>query len=587
MSPTALAVGDSAAKEPTQEEYAIARKPGPNDSRGRFYGPHGNKSILKEGYKELVISPGKLGLTLQFINDTKGATICKINSLCNFKNEIKVNDRVVSIDGLVLTNSSQLQIGIGHTRIFGIERDVVPGRGRKNINSLKRKDDKDILNEFDKKRKHNEQQLVEKESSTQKKKSKYNIDVSKEKLLGIGFDPKDDTYTQEKNPKVTIANDQSIGGSGDATTQLNDIGKAKEQAKTTVTNNQLNGAAAHLDKADRLTDAPQQMPARQWQYPPPAQQPQQPSMHTQWQQAQQAYQHALATQTAVLQTMAAHEQNERDKAEFNKWHSEWLQYQQQLNQYYATRHADGWSQKYTELCKYKQQNNGEANNVPLHYRDPNDLSLGQWVEQQRQLYWEGKLDSERVNSLKQQGFDFEYEPLKLTGNTNWDNKFRELIEYKKQHLNMNVPQSYPDGYETLGQWVYNQRQQYNDGSLDIDRHQLLESKGFIFEPGTNVTSTIIHEAWNRNYKELVQFKRDHGHVEVPEHYKATPLSAFLDKFIGKQRSLYNKKELSSKHIKLLEDVGLDLSVRKRKIPNYNSDENWEKSYAALVAWRYV
>ena len=162
MSPTALAAGDSAAKEPTQDGYATARKPGPNDSRGRFYGPRGNTSI-KEGYKELVISPGKLGLTLQFMNDTKGATICKINPLCNFQDDVKINDRIVSIDGLLITNSSQLQIGIGHTRIFGIERDI-PG------NSLKWKDDKAILNEFDKKRKH-EQQRVE-ETETQKKKPK-------------------------------------------------------------------------------------------------------------------------------------------------------------------------------------------------------------------------------------------------------------------------------------------------------------------------------------------------------------------------------------------------------------------------------
>ena len=102
----------------------------------------------------------------------------------------------------------------------------------------------------------------------------------------------------------------------------------KEQAA--VTDNLSIGAAAQLTgvskSAKKQQVLPQQMSARQWQYPPPAQQPQQPSMHTQWQQTQQAYQHALATQTAVLQTMAAHEQNEKDKAEFNKWHNEWLQY---------------------------------------------------------------------------------------------------------------------------------------------------------------------------------------------------------------------------------------------------------------------
>ena len=59
-----------------------------------------------------------------------------------------------------------------------------------------------------------------------------------------------------------------------------------------------------------------------------------------------------------------------------------------------------------------------------------------------------------------------------------------------------------------------QRDLYDSGTLEEDRHILLEENGFIFEPGTNVKSTIIHEAWMRNYNELKQFKRDHGHVEV-------------------------------------------------------------------------
>lgn len=55
---------------------------------------------------------------------------------------------------------------------------------------------------------------------------------------------------------------------------------------------------------------------------------------------------------------------------------------------------------------------------------------------------------------------------------------------------------------------------YNDGTLEVERHKLLEENGFVFEPGTNVAKTVVSEAWKRNYQELLQFKRDNGHLEV-------------------------------------------------------------------------
>ena len=59
-----------------------------------------------------------------------------------------------------------------------------------------------------------------------------------------------------------------------------------------------------------------------------------------------------------------------------------------------------------------------------------------------------------------------------------------------------------------------QREMYNNGTLELKRHKLLEEKSFVFEPGTNVEKTVIVEAWKRNYQELLQFKRDNGHLEV-------------------------------------------------------------------------
>ena len=81
-------------------------------------------------------------------------------------------------------------------------------------------------------------------------------------------------------------------------------------------------------------------------------------------------------------------------------------------------------------------------------------------------------------------------------------------------MTTDVPLNYPVDELPLGQWVQKQRESYAEGTLPENKHILLEEKNFIFEPNTNVTRTLIHETWKRNFKELQQFKRDNGHLEV-------------------------------------------------------------------------
>jgi len=87
-----------------------------------------------------------------------------------------------------------------------------------------------------------------------------------------------------------------------------------------------------------------------------------------------------------------------------------------------------------------------------------------------------------------------------------ENIILHQLEYKRVHSHCNVSSDYPVE-ETLSQWVQRQRDSYNDGTIDEDRHAILEKNGFVFEPGTDVKKTVITVAWKRNYKELVQFNR--------------------------------------------------------------------------------
>ena len=132
------------------------------------------------------------------------------------------------------------------------------------------------------------------------------------------------------------------------------------------------------------------------------------------------------------------EQNETAAKEFTEWKKNWSSYQSTISTYYERKYADGWNKRLKELQRYKQDNpnniadGGDVNKIPLDYRDPDDITLGEWARLQRDLYWEGKLDQERVGLLEEEGFDFEFDPPSylegvFTGNEGWDEKFAEFV----------------------------------------------------------------------------------------------------------------------------------------------------------------
>ena len=69
--------------------------------RGGFCKKHGNVVVN--------VSPGRLGLTLQFSNAS--AIIMAIDPACPFKKRINVGDCLESIDGVKVTKMEDLQVG--------------------------------------------------------------------------------------------------------------------------------------------------------------------------------------------------------------------------------------------------------------------------------------------------------------------------------------------------------------------------------------------------------------------------------------------------------------------------------------------
>jgi len=70
----------------------------------------------------LIVSPGRLGLTLKIDKVLGGATITEIDPACTFKGQLEVGDRIVTIDGKKVTKVADLQVDKDKVRKFGIAK---------------------------------------------------------------------------------------------------------------------------------------------------------------------------------------------------------------------------------------------------------------------------------------------------------------------------------------------------------------------------------------------------------------------------------------------------------------------------------
>ncbi|KAL9180681.1 LOW QUALITY PROTEIN: hypothetical protein ACHAXT_011134 [Thalassiosira profunda] len=96
----------------------------------------------------------------------------------------------------------------------------------------------------------------------------------------------------------------------------------------------------------------------------------------------------------------------------------------------------------------------------------------------------------------------------------WMERFNELEDFKKQNGHCNVPRT----SGPLGGWVKTQRRAHKEGKMRDDRKQRLEAIGFEWTVGVGTTSsysTLQNDLWDQRYQELIDFKREHGHCNVP------------------------------------------------------------------------
>ncbi|MBI3481105.1 MAG: Helicase associated domain protein [Nitrosomonadales bacterium] len=219
-----------------------------------------------------------------------------------------------------------------------------------------------------------------------------------------------------------------------------------------------------------------------------------------------------------------------------------------LRTYLVEQVTASWDERFGELLAYKEV----YGHVDV-LTDPSN-KLWVWVRSQRQLGNEGLLPKNRLQLLIEIGFNWDPRSSK------WDEMFNELLSYKAEHGDVNVPD---DWYTPLGTWVGKQRSSKKSGKLSDDRLQRLADVGFAWDANES--------RWEARYNELCAYREKHGDVNIP-HDRVSELWRWL----STQRIFRKKGKLPVDKIRRLDGIGFVWDLL---------DGQWESRFNDLLTYK--
>jgi hypothetical protein len=222
--------------------------------------------------------------------------------------------------------------------------------------------------------------------------------------------------------------------------------------------------------------------------------------------------------------------------------------------------AAAWEDRLSELADYRKIH-GHCN-IPKIYSE--NFKLGEWVATQRyqyRLHEEGKrspMTPFRIQELESLGIEWR---ARVTA---WEDRLSELADYRKIHGHCNVPRirSYSENTK-VANWVKKQRTNYRlhlagkPSQMTLPRIQELESLGFEWEWDSRGA------AWENRLSELADYKKIHGHCNVPDIYSE---NIKLGKWVATQRNKYRLhregkiSQMTPFRIQELENLGFEWRV---------------------------
>ena len=189
-----------------------------------------------------------------------------------------------------------------------------------------------------------------------------------------------------------------------------------------------------------------------------------------------------------------------------------------------------WKDGINKLMKFKERE-GHCM-VPRAYKE-SEFPLGNWVGTQRNN--KNNLTIERIQQLDDLMFIWDVRSAM------WENGFSKLQQFKEREGNCMVPQGHKENSFHLGNWVNNQRKQWEN--LNPERLKRLNALGFVWD--------ILAEQWNEAFNKLIKFKEREGHCKVPSVYQESNFE--LGSWVRNQRK--NKDKLTPESIERLDALG--------------------------------
>jgi Helicase associated domain len=175
-----------------------------------------------------------------------------------------------------------------------------------------------------------------------------------------------------------------------------------------------------------------------------------------------------------------------------------------------------WDERYGELKRFKERFGHSI--VPVAWSE--NPKLGHWVSTQRTLRNARKLSPSREAKLDEVGFLWEL------NDPAWEQRFSELLSYKRGFGDCNVPSRWKENPQ-LGAWVGRQRTLERANNLPSERQLRLDSLGFIWNR---------HDTrWDTMFAALKEYREAHGHCEVPARWEENPQ---LAQWVSSQRMLH-------------------------------------------------
>ena len=156
----------------------------------------------------------------------------------------------------------------------------------------------------------------------------------------------------------------------------------------------------------------------------------------------------------------------------------------------------------------------------------------------------------------------------------WDIWYGELIKYKEQFGDCNVPLRLVENKQ-LGRWVATQRARYKNKKLSDDRIKRLEEIGFVFS---------IQSSWEEMFDVLKEYKKKHGDCNVSSTWSENKQ---LGSWVGTQRQSYRNKKLTKDRIKRLEEIGFEWDMLEESFERgYQETLKYKQQYGNANAGRF-